>query len=77
MPEKKCEFCGGKAGKSEFNSTGDLCCQGCFILLCENCAIYGNDILPRCENCHDEHIERCDKCKGNIKNTKCEYCEYC
>ena len=77
MSEKKCDSCGEKSGKSEFNLTGDLCCQSCFMLLCDHCAIYGNDLLPRCEKCHDEHTERCARCGGNIKNKKCEHCEYC
>lgn len=75
MSEKKCEFCGGKAGKSELNSTGELCCQGCFLLICDYCVVYGHDSVPRCENCDLKHQEKCRECGGKIKNTNCEYCD--
>lgn len=75
---KECDSCGNEAGKTTLNETGDLCCQGCGDLLCENCAVYGFDILPRCEECHFKHTKKCyDECRGNKESTGCEYCEFC
>ena len=73
----RCEFCGEKAGKSEFNTTGILCCQKCGEYLCDECAVYGFDNLPRCEECHSEFMRECDDCRGNKEAHNCEYCDYC
>jgi len=79
MPKKECEICNcEEAGKSEFNLTGDLCCQTCGVLLCEDCTLYGYDMLPRCNSCHIEYTKECEEeCRGKIKNTICDCCNYC
>ena len=75
---KKCGDCGNKAGKSEFNPTGDLHCEGCGKLLYKNCMVGGFDLLPRCEKCHYKHIRVCyDECRGNKEKAGCEFCEFC
>lgn len=73
---KECEICSNEAGKTELNVTGDLCCQRCGCLLCENCAVYGHDFLPRCEKCHFEHTNDCAECKGKGNCELCDFQEY-
>jgi hypothetical protein len=73
---KECDSCGGEAGKSEFNQTGDLCCQYCGDLLCEMCAVYGHDLLPRCEHCHFRHLDECEKCQGKGNCWFCDFAGY-
>lgn len=76
--EKKiCAVCGEKAAKRKENPTGWMHCQRCGDLLCDDCAVYGWDLLPRCEGCHDKHLKECDDCGGEIENSHCNYCDYC
>lgn len=74
---KECIICGNEASETDRNQVGYLCCQMCGDPLCYTCAVYGFDLLPRCEKCHSKHTNKCyDECKGNINNSHCERCEY-
>jgi hypothetical protein len=80
MPDEKypelCQNCESQPVGPSSNAINKLCCQYCGMFLCDYCAIWGHDVLPRCKECHFKHIDDCAICEGNIKEAGCEYCEY-
>ena len=74
--EKKCFVCDDKAARRNENPTGWMLCQMCGGLLCEACAVYGYDNLPRCEACHFKHLKIREDCQGHIENTTRNECDY-
>ena len=61
-PSKRqvCYICGETPGRNERDARRYLTCQACSMPICDMCAVYGDDNLPRCGECHLRYSENKD-----------------